>query len=861
MGDCRLGGAFAPARSCLHGTISPLLLQASTAVITTLVGLTLVGAATAQTYTGTDVTSGPFTSGVQSFRDNSRLDASAANAISGGMQAFNDNSVLNASASNAVNGGTQAFSSSATLNAAAANAVSDGEQIFWGVSALNASSANAVGGGYQSFFDTSTLNASSADAISGGLQEFNDVSTLNASTAGAISGGEQQFHGMSVLYATAAGAITGGIQDFAGSSVLNAAASNAVNGGIQAFGYNSILNASAANAVRRGQISLAESASVQVHAADALTNNVAITFNSGGALELNGFSTAIGQISGSGNIRNTGAADAVLTVDTSVLGDSSFAGVIENGGPGTLSLVKTGAGTLKLRTGSYTGATLINGGRLIVDGWIGGSTFTVGNGTTLGGSGTVGTLNVGPGGRVSPGNSIGTINVSGDLTFSPGSVYDVEVDPAGNSSDLIAATGTAFLNDAVLHIGLSGAYQPSSTYTILTAAGGIVGTFASATSNFAFLDATLAYGLNDVTLTLTRNATGFVDVAETRNQRATATGAEQVGSGHAAYDAIAGLDAAGARTAFDALSGEFHASAKTVLIEDSRFVRNAAMDRVREAFNGSYRAGFTGWGHVFGSWGDTDGDGNASGLKRETGGLLVGIDGVILDGWRLGVIAGYGQADFHSSRAASGESDNSHLGIYGGTQWGSLGLRGGAAYAWHDVEMKRLASFPGFSDRVSSEYDAGTAQVFGELGYRFEGPVSFEPFAGLAYVNLDTDSYNEAGGAAALAASSSDTGGTFSTLGLRASTRFMLSGVNATARGLIGWRHAFGDTTPLAIHGFAGGDLFTVAGVPITDDTAIIEAGLDFSVAANANLGLSYSGQLSPDAQDHGLKADLLVRF
>lgn len=39
--------------------------------------------------------------------------------------------------------------------------------------------------------------------------------------------------------------------------------------------------------------------------------------------------------------------------------------------------------------------------------------------------------------------------------------------------------------------------------------------------------------------------------------------------------------------AFDSLSGEAHASAKGVLMEDSQFVRHAALDRLRQAFGGA----------------------------------------------------------------------------------------------------------------------------------------------------------------------------------------------------------------------------------------------------------------------------------
>ena len=39
-----------------------------------------------------------------------------------------------------------------------------------------------------------------------------------------------------------------------------------------------------------------------------------------------------------------------------------------------------------------------------------------------------------------------------------------------------------------------------------------------------------------------------------------------------------------------------------------------------------------------------------------------------------------------------------------------------------------------------ADYDAGTAQVFGELGYGFGATgFDFEPFVGLSHVSLHTD--------------------------------------------------------------------------------------------------------------------------
>lgn len=83
----------------------------------------------------------------------------------------------------------------------------------------------------------------------------------------------------------------------------------------------------------------------------------------------------------------------------------------------------------------------------------------------------------------------------------------------------------------------------------------------------------------------------------------------------------------------------------------------------------------------------------------------------------------------------------------------------------------------------------------------------------------------------------------------------MLGQFDATARGSLGWRHAFGNTEPLAIHASI------VAGVPIMRDAALIEAGLDISITKNANLALSYQGYAAEQAVEHGLKVTLEVKF
>lgn len=607
---------------------------------------------------------------------------------------------------------------------------------------------------------------------------------------------------------------------------------------------------------------------------DGVTRTDAITFTGdANRLELQDGSTIIGNVvaTGAGNTLALGGAAAQYR--------------------GFDALEKTGAGAWTLTgVSSYAGPTAILGGTLLVNGTLGG-TFEVASGGRLGGSGTVGDTTVASGGVVAPGNSIGTLDVAGGIAFASGSIYEVEVDSAGSASDLIHATGAATLaGGSVIHIGAAGAYRPDSTYTILTADGGVTGFFDGVTSNFAFLDPTLVYDPNNIYLNLVRNEVSFSALGETSNQRHAGEGVESTGAGSPVHDAIVGLAAEEARAAFDQLSGEIHASARGMMLQDSRFLREAATTRVRAAFAGAGGAELpvmafgpatpqgagagafapaaadtdraVMWMRGFGSWGEREGDGNAADFGRSTGGVFIGADAPVGD-WRAGLLAGYSRSSFDvDERGSSGQADSYHLGLYGGTQWGALGLRLGGAYSWHDVGTDRAVAFSGLADSLSADYDAATAQAFGELGYRIgREALAFEPFANLAYVNLHTDGFTEDGGAAALAGDSADADAAFTTLGLRASAGFMSGGIEVTARGMLGWRHAFGDVTPHSTHAFAGGDAFTIAGIPIAEDAAVLEAGLDFQVTETATLGLSYSGQIAGGESDHGARATLTVKF
>ncbi|MDB5430810.1 MAG: outer rane autotransporter barrel domain protein [Caulobacter sp.] len=573
-----------------------------------------------------------------------------------------------------------------------------------------------------------------------------------------------------------------------------------------------------------------------------------VTFDGGGLTATAGFAA-------SRALTFTGA--GVITTNTGVVLDLS--GPLSGAG----GFTKSGVGTVKLsgNSAAYAGLTTVAGGTLQANGVLGG-TVLVASGGRLQGIGQVGAVTVASGGTLSPGNSIGTLTVAGPLTFAAGSTYEVELNAAGQS-DLTHATGAATLNGTVNAIPAAGLYALGTRYTIVTADLGRSGTFSGLTGGTLsqpFLKLSLAYDPTHAFLDVTRSALSFCGAAVTANQCAAGTGAESLGQGNLVYNTVANLpDLATIRLAFDGLSGEVHAQTRGIAIEDSRFVRDAALGRMSTGGDGRQA-----WGQVFGAQGSADGDGNAGKLTRTTDGFLMGVDAPAGDHWRLGVLGGYSQTRFKvDNRASSGDTDNYHVGAYGSVEGGQLSARFGGAYAWHDTAATRSVGFGGFGNNAGGGR-ATTGQLFGEVAWRGGSDSQYlEPFAGVALVSVHTSAFTEQGGAAALKGLSDTSQTTFTTIGLRGlGTTRMGEGSTLTFKGTIAWRGASGDVTPTRDLVFAsGGTAFTVAGAPIAKSALVIDADVSMAVSERARLSFSYQGQMGDGVRDNSLKASLTIGF
>ncbi|HQS11306.1 MAG TPA: hypothetical protein PLK13_21010, partial [Xanthobacteraceae bacterium] len=67
-------------------------------------------------------------------------------------------------------------------------------------------------------------------------------------------------------------------------------------------------------------------------------------------------------------------------------------------------------------------------------------------------------------------------------------------------------------------------------------------------------------------------------------------------------------------------------------------------------------------------------------------------------------------------------------------------------------------------------------------------------------------------------------------------------------------------TAQLALRALPGAN-FTVGGVPLAENTALLEVGADLNLSAQARVGLSYVGQFADGVSVNALQANIAWRF
>jgi subtilase-type serine protease len=594
--------------------------------------------------------------------------------------------------------------------------------------------------------------------------------------------------------------------------------------------------------------------------------------SSGKAVDLGSGNSSLQILGGSAVINggiSGGTGTSTLQITPGAGASFNYAGAISN-----FSSVQIGAGTVTLDgVNTYTGDTTVQGGTLNVGDSASPAASLAGNvkvsnGATLGGYGTVGG-NVVNDGTVTPGGAVGTLTIKGNYTQNTDGVLTINATPAGQSGQLVVGGKAAILGGGTVVLAQAGNWAPLTRYTILTAAQGVSGQFASASSSLTFLDPVLSYTANAVNLTLQRNDISFASVARTPDQLATADAVQPLGFGSPIYTALTLLNTSAAQQAFNQLSGELHASTRTALLDDSRYVRDAIDSHLLGLTNGADGSqadnakGIDTWTSVWGHWGDHDSDGNAARMQANGSGLLVGADVLAGSETRLGAVVGSGQTSVRvDDVGSSAHATATHLGFYGSTAIGGFQLQAGAAYAWQQVDSSRRIAFGEFNGVANGRYDADTAQAYVDGGYHFAigEHANLEPYLNVAEVQLRTEGFTETGTAAALAVQGDTTKQTIGTLGLRGS--FELTDGLRTHAGL-GWQHAWGDVLSSSTQAFATGGVnsFSIDGVPVAHNALAATLGISFPLSKNTTFDTSYQGQFADHAKDQAARMSLTVTF
>jgi fibronectin-binding autotransporter adhesin len=211
-----------------------------------------------------------------------------------------------------------------------------------------------------------------------------------------------------------------------------------------------------------------------VNTSGAFGNNsaVALANTAGVTLDLAGFDTQIGSLSGGGatggTVTSSTEGEFTLTVGGDNTSPDAFAGVIQDGS-GTMRLTKIGTGTLTL-TGdnTYTGGTTIYAGTTSINNTSGSAfgtgSVTVANGATIKGTGSfIGALTLADGATFSPGNAPGLMTIGSGSVLAGITVMEIAGLSRGVTYDAVNVGGAGAITfGGTLRLILIGGFTPSA---------------------------------------------------------------------------------------------------------------------------------------------------------------------------------------------------------------------------------------------------------------------------------------------------------------------------------------------------------------------------------------------------------------
>ncbi|HXD38564.1 MAG TPA: S8 family serine peptidase [Rhodanobacter sp.] len=539
-------------------------------------------------------------------------------------------------------------------------------------------------------------------------------------------------------------------------------------------------------------------------------------------------------------------------VTVSFAGDSSWNNPISGAG----GLIKQGSGTLNLtQPSSYTGLTQVQAGTLTAKSLATNVNIfaqgTLSKTPSIGGNVTnAGVLAV-AGGDVSVGGNY-IQQGSGRLALSLGSALRV--------------TGSATLSGGDLYvIGIDSGYTVNSHTDVLSATGGLTGTFSALNkaSNVTLLTATLNYDANNAWLNVTQvtatavQGMGYTAASYGAAQRVQ-TAFDQINTqlGPAAPPGITPastsfIQGAGSlqhaegiptlQNSLESLSGQLHAASAAMTLEAINAGTRALSDRFDNLLDHPQPGG---WTQNLGYHGDLSRSGYSN-VGVDLSGWMVGQD------YRLGSqgVAGYAisQSQGLGRLADSADQGRSHAlegMLYGGIingSWYTMGRFGVGSYR---ENMRRRVQLGDQVAGVASNVNGRYGVAYGESGYRLSlGRTELTPYMDLQYAQLQRDAFNEAGAYGFGLKSGAQTTALWQAgLGLRATRTWALAhGGSLSLQTRMLWQHGFGMRGEWVDASFSGVNQFApVGGVGLSRYGGVLGTTLDWQMTPSASLQFGY---------------------
>jgi autotransporter-associated beta strand protein len=630
-----------------------------------------------------------------------------------------------------------------------------------------------------------------------------------------------------------------------------------------------------------------------------------VSISNGGTLAVTGTTTFLNgrdfKIAGQSTID---IASATTTTLQGIVADGATAG----------TLIKAGAGTLLLSgANSYTGATNVNGGTLragTANAFGASTAFTVASGATLdlngfnktfgslSGAGTVSGANSTISGTFTPGSGTpGTsMTIGGNLVFQAAAQYMLQLNPA--TSSFASVTGTATLGGASVSANyLAGSYVQKK-YTILTATGGVSGTFGSVTNIGlpSTLHSTLSYDANNAYLNLVLNFTtpgGGLNTNQQAVGDALTNFFNSTGGIPAAFAALspAALSQASGETGTGSQQTTFSAMNLFLGTMTDPFLagrggspasgstapafadENASASGYAAGANrsGSERAAYgmmtkavpvatvferrwSVWAAGFGGSQTTDGN-TVTGANSATSrifGTAVGADVLLAPNTLAGFALAGGGTNFSiSNGVGSGHSDLFQAGAFLRHSVGASYLLGALAYGWQDVTTNRTVTIAGI-DQLRARFNANAGSGRIEAGSRFTGDMGFgvTPYAAAQFTAFALPAYAESmlsgANTFALGYASKNVTDSRGELGMRADRSQALADAILTLRGRLAWAY---DVNPNRSVGATfqtlPGASFVVNGAQQAHNSALTTASAEMKWINGWSAAATFEGEFS----------------